>query len=60
MTTQQLFVAYCEHLDGIFVLENFINKILYANGVVGGYENIEKYKTVNNVVDTAGEIETSK
>ena len=44
MTTQQLFVAYCDNLEGKFDLEEFIQKIESTNGILEGYDDIEKYK----------------
>lgn len=44
ITTQQLFVAYCDNLEGKFDLEEFMKKIDSASGVMDGYNDIEKYK----------------
>ncbi len=44
MTTQQLFVAYCEHLSGVFNLQSFIAKLKDNNGEVVGYKNIANYQ----------------
>lgn len=44
LTTQQLFVAYCQMLDGKFNKDEFIEKLLKTNGVFEGLNEIEKYK----------------
>jgi hypothetical protein len=44
MTTQQLFVAYCEKLDNKFDLENFINSINKI-GEIKILNNIEEYRS---------------
>jgi len=49
ITTQQLFVAYCDNLEGKFNLDEFIQKIDSTNGVLEGYEDIERFKTINSI-----------
>jgi len=44
ITTQQLFVAYCDKLEGKFDLDEFMKKIDETNGILKGYDDIEKYK----------------
>jgi len=44
ITTQQLFVAYCDKLKGEFDLKEFIKKIDDTKGILEGYNDIEKYK----------------
>ena len=44
LTTQQLFVAYCEKLDDTFKKEEFLNKVSSTVGIMEGYNDIEKYK----------------
>ena len=44
ITTQQLFVAYCDNLEGKFNLIEFMKKIDDSNGILVGYNNIQKYK----------------
>ncbi|HRK00934.1 MAG TPA: hypothetical protein PL089_15090 [Ignavibacteria bacterium] len=44
MTTQQLFVMYCDNLEGKFDLKEFMNKIDSTKGVLEGYDHIEEYK----------------
>lgn len=48
MTTQQLFVAYCDNLEGKFDLEEFIQKIDTTNGVLVGYDDIRRFKSENS------------
>lgn len=44
MTTQQLFVAYCDNLEVKFDLDEFIKKIDETKGVLEGYDDIQKYR----------------
>lgn len=44
MTTQQLFVAYCDNLEGKFNLEEFISKVDSTSGILVGYADISEYK----------------
>ncbi len=44
LTTQQLFVAYCQMLEGKFDKDEFIQKLMKTNGVFEGLDEIEKYK----------------
>ena len=44
MNTQQLFVAYCDNLEGKFNLNEFMKKIDDSNGIMEGYNDIQKYK----------------
>jgi len=44
LTTQQLFVAYCNNLEGNFDKENFINDLFKTVGVYSGLDEIDEYK----------------
>jgi len=44
LTTQQLFVAYCNNLEGKFDKENFINDLFKTVGVFSGLDDIDEYK----------------
>ena len=44
MTTQQLFVAYCEYLEGKFNLDTFVKTSKSTSGVMIGFEDTFKYK----------------
>lgn len=44
LTTQQLFVAYCNDLEGKFDKENFINELFKTVGVFSGLDDIDEYK----------------
>ena len=46
ITTQQLFVMYCKHLEGKFDVNDFIEKLNKTNGVFVGYEDISAYKKI--------------
>lgn len=44
LTTQQLFVAYCKHLEGNFKRDEFISKLYETIGRFAGLKEIENYK----------------
>lgn len=44
ITTQQLFVMYCDNLEGKFDLKEFMKEIDSTKGILEGYDHIEEYK----------------
>lgn len=44
ITSQQLFVAYCENLEGTFDLKSFVEEIKKTKGKIDLFNNIKKYK----------------
>lgn len=49
--TQQLFVAFCEKLEGKFELNSFVENLKNTNGIMKGYDNTEAYKEINTNVN---------
>ncbi len=51
VTTQQLFVAYCQRIEGNFNLEEFVEKLSTSVGPLSNYEDIAKYKGAKKQTD---------